>query len=39
MNIVSSDTEITKKLSTIPNEILLPYFWKYFCELIKELKE
>ena len=36
MNIISSDTKITKKLSVISEEIILPSFLKYVHQLIKE---
>ena len=38
MNIISSDTKITKKMSVIPKEMILPSFLKYVCRLIKEAK-
>ena len=36
MNIISSDTKITKKLYVIPEEMILPGSLKYACQLIKE---
>ena len=36
MKIISSYTKITKKLSTIPKEMILQSFLKYFSQLIKE---
>ena len=37
MNIISSDPKIiTKKLSVIPEQIILPSFLKYVFQLIKE---
>ena len=39
MNVTSSDTKITKKLSVIPEEVILPSFSKYIRLLIKEAEE
>ena len=36
MNIISSDTKTPKKLSVIPEEMILPSFLKYVWQLIKE---
>ena len=39
MSVVSSDTKVTKKLSVIPEEMILPRFLKYVRQLIKEAEE
>ena len=39
MNIISPDTKMAKKLSFIPEEMILPRFLKYVCQLIKEAEE
>ena len=36
MNIISSDTKNNKKMSVIPEKIILPSFLKYVRQLIKE---
>ena len=38
MNIISSDTKITKKISVCPKEMILPSFLKNVRQLIEEQK-